>query len=77
MLKLRLRTGILNDYGTLVGELFKVWLQRQVVVEGFDIGGQHLAALCDVDGRVPLCAKVSAHVSSVGAVSGGDKSAEA
>lgn len=77
MWKIEAGNGILNDYGALIGKFFKIWLQRQVVVERFDIGGQHLATLGDVDGRVPLCAKVSAHISSVGAVSGGDESAEA
>ena len=44
------RNYILNDDGTLVGELVKVWLEGQVIVEGLDIGRQNLAAFGDVNG---------------------------
>lgn len=63
------RNCILNGHGALVGELLKVGLEGQVIVERLDIGRQHLAAFGDVDGGVALCAKVLAHGSSVRAVS--------
>lgn len=32
-------SDVLNYHGAIVGEVAKVWLQRQVVVYGLDIGG--------------------------------------
>lgn len=64
---------VLDGDGALVGEVGKVGLECQVVVDGLDVGGQHLATLGDVDGRVALCAEVLAHISSVGTVPCGDK----
>jgi hypothetical protein len=65
--------GLLDGDGALVGELFKIRLQGEVVVEGLDVGGQHLAGLGDVHGaRGVVGAGVSAHVSAVGTVSDGN-----
>ena len=62
------RNCILDGDGALVGEVAKVWLQRQVIVHGLDIGRQHLTAFCDINGRLPFSAEVFAHASSVRAV---------
>ena len=40
-------------------------------MDRLDVGGQHLAGLGDVHMRMDVCARVSAHVAAVGAVSDG------
>jgi hypothetical protein len=64
---------LLNDDCTLVGELFKVGLEGQVVVRRLDVGWQHFAGLRNIHARVDVCAKVLAHISAVGAVSDRDE----
>ena len=67
------RSDLLDGDGALVGEGFKVGLQGEVVVDGLHVGGEHLAGLGDVHGGGGVVgARVSAHVSAVGAVSNGD-----
>ena len=63
---------ILNGDSALVSEVDKVWLQSQVIVQGLDIGRQHLTAFGNVNGRLPFSAEVFAHASSVRAVPDGD-----
>jgi hypothetical protein len=60
---------ILNDHGTSVGEVVEVGLESQVVMEGLDVGWQHLSRGSNRGRSMVVSTEVSAHVSPVGAVS--------
>ena len=59
------RNYLLNNDSPFIGEVIEIGLKSQVIVDRLHIGREHLPTLCDVDGRVPLHAKLFAHVSSM------------
>jgi hypothetical protein len=63
------RSHVLNDHNALVGEIFKVRLESQVIVEWLDISGQHFAGSSNCSRSMVFGAEVSAHISSMRAVS--------
>lgn len=64
---------LLNNDGSLVGELLKVRLEGQVIMHRLDVGGQHLAT--GSIGRAEALVSMSGVThSAIGAVSFGDLS---